>query len=171
MADPLAHPTDAAICRLLAGGPLPTAAIAARLAIPERTARYRLARLRQAGSVSTGIDRLHRLAEIAPPDLATADASPPGREPAGAGHPTTGSAAVSTPLAGVQKANASDDRETDRMGRVHPAQLGGSGTVLMVLAVGGIGLLAVVGLWNRPSPPPEPPPTSYAGGWYPGPGW
>jgi biotin operon repressor len=57
-----AYPVDAAICRLLAGGPLPTAAIADRLAMSDRTVRYRLTRLRRAGMVVTDPDRLHRLA-------------------------------------------------------------------------------------------------------------
>ncbi|HVA87725.1 MAG TPA: winged helix-turn-helix domain-containing protein [Candidatus Saccharimonadales bacterium] len=60
------HSTDAAIRRLLADGPLPTAAIAGRLAIPERTARHRLVRLRQTGDVVTGMDGLHRLAAAVP---------------------------------------------------------------------------------------------------------
>ncbi len=73
MADPPVHATDAAICRLLADGPLPTAAIAARLAIPERTARHRLRQLRRSGVVVTGTDGLHRLAAPAGADLAAAD--------------------------------------------------------------------------------------------------
>ncbi len=62
MPEPPAYPFDAAICRLLAGGPLSTAAIADRLATSDRTARRSLARLRQAGMVVTDPDRLHRLA-------------------------------------------------------------------------------------------------------------
>ena len=57
-----AYPFDAAICRLLAGGPLSTAAIAERLATSVRTARRSLTRLRRAGMVVTDPDRLHRLA-------------------------------------------------------------------------------------------------------------
>ena len=76
-----ANTSDAAICQLLAGGPLPTEAIADRLAMPDRTVRYRLARLRQAGVVVTDTDKLlHQLA--APPlpalaDPALAIAAPP----------------------------------------------------------------------------------------------
>ena len=62
MTDSLANPTDSAICGLLAAGPLPTAALAVQLGIPERTARHRLYRLRQAGAVVTGMDGLHHLA-------------------------------------------------------------------------------------------------------------
>ena len=58
----LANPTDAAICRLLAAGPARTVAIAAWLRVPERTVRHRLYRLRQAGAVVSGTDRLHDLA-------------------------------------------------------------------------------------------------------------
>ena len=64
--DTLTYPTDAAICGLLAAGPLPTAALAARLAIPERTVRHRLYRLRQAGTVVSGPDGLHHLAAPVP---------------------------------------------------------------------------------------------------------
>jgi len=42
MAELPAYPPDAAICRLLTGRPLPTAAIADRLGMPERTVRHRL---------------------------------------------------------------------------------------------------------------------------------
>jgi hypothetical protein len=62
MNDLAANPTDTAICRLLAAGPLPTAALAARLAVPDRTVRHRLYRLRQAGAVVTSPDGLHLLA-------------------------------------------------------------------------------------------------------------
>jgi biotin operon repressor len=74
MAEFVANASDAAICRLLAGGPLPTEAIADRLAMPDRTVRYRLARLRQAGVVVTDPDKLHHLA--APPLPTLADPVP-----------------------------------------------------------------------------------------------
>ncbi len=122
---------------------MPTAVLAARLAIPERTARHRLGRLRQAGTVVTGTDGLHRLAGIAP-----------------------------APVAGTPTTDVPGGRETDRMGSAHSPPLGGYGTALTVLAVAGIGLVAVAVLRRGPSPPPEPlPPSSYVGGWYPGPGW
>jgi biotin operon repressor len=76
MAEFPANPTDAAICRLLAVEPLPTAAIADRLGASERTVRHRLYRLRQAGAVVTGPDGLHSLAGSAPPT------DPPGTLPA-----------------------------------------------------------------------------------------
>ncbi len=56
----LANPTDIAICRLLAAGPVPTVAMARQLGVPERTVRYRLSRLRQTGAVVSGSDGLHR---------------------------------------------------------------------------------------------------------------
>ena len=65
------YPSDAAICRLLAAGPLSTASIAKRLAMPERTVRYRLGELRRAGFVASGIDGLHRLADPVASALAT----------------------------------------------------------------------------------------------------
>ena len=66
MTDTPTYPTDTAICRLLAAGPLPTRALATRLAIPERTVRHRLYRLRQAGVVVSGPDGLHHLAAPVP---------------------------------------------------------------------------------------------------------
>ena len=64
--DAPANPTDAAICGLLAAGPLPTRDLATRLGIPERTVRHRLYRLRQAGVVVSGPDGLHHLAAPVP---------------------------------------------------------------------------------------------------------
>lgn len=65
------YSTDAAICRLLASGPLPTITIAEQLAIPDRTVRHRLSRLRQAGVVVTGSDGLHCLVAPALAELPT----------------------------------------------------------------------------------------------------
>jgi Helix-turn-helix domain len=62
----IANPTDTAICRLLASGPVPTTALADQLGVPARTVRYRLAGLRQAGAVVSGTDGLHRLAAPTP---------------------------------------------------------------------------------------------------------
>jgi hypothetical protein len=70
MADWPTYSTDAAICRLLAGGPLPTASVAEQLAMPVRSARYRLAQLRRDGVVAVGADGLYHLAALAAPDLA-----------------------------------------------------------------------------------------------------
>lgn len=66
MAELPIYPTDAAICRLLADGPLPTATIADRLGMPDRTVRHRLRRLREAGAVVSGSDGRHRLAGTVP---------------------------------------------------------------------------------------------------------
>ncbi len=66
MTDTPTNPTDAAICGLLAAGPLSTRDLAARLVIPKRTVRHRLYRLRQAGTVVSGPDGLHRLAAPVP---------------------------------------------------------------------------------------------------------
>jgi hypothetical protein len=61
MTDAPANLTDAAICRLLAAGPAPTVALAARLGVPERTVRHRLYRLRQTGVVVDDSGGLHWL--------------------------------------------------------------------------------------------------------------
>jgi hypothetical protein len=145
MAELPTYPPDAAIYRLLATGPLPTAAIAVRLAMPERTVRHRLAQLRRAGVVVTGGDGLHHLAAPAGPDLAT---------PAGPD--------LATSVAG--DCPASDGPS---------GKAGGRGTVLALLAVVGIGLAAVALAHTfRRDPPPKPPsPYGYAAGWYPGPAW
>jgi Helix-turn-helix domain len=70
VADWPAYSVDVDICRLLASGPLPTAAIADRLGMPTRSARHRLRQLRRAGAIVTDIDGLHRLAAPVLPDLA-----------------------------------------------------------------------------------------------------
>jgi hypothetical protein len=131
-----AYPTDAAICRLLAGGPLPTAAIAARLAMPERTARHRLHQLGRWGLVVTGPDgRSHRLAGASPPALAAA---------------TTGLAATGD---GSAAAIAPDGNRTDGRNRAAAALPGGQWTVLAVHAAVGIGAVVI-----RRRPPVQPPP-------------
>ncbi|HVA85258.1 MAG TPA: winged helix-turn-helix domain-containing protein [Candidatus Saccharimonadales bacterium] len=150
------YPTDAAIYRLLAGGPLPTAAIADRLAMPERTARHRLHQLRRSGVVVSDTNGLHRLAV---PALA-------GAVPALA-VPVVPSAA---PVTGIPMMIAPNDTETDGGNRVPTTLPGGYWTALVVLAVAGIGLAAVV-IWRRPSNPPPPPPVVNPGGWGPWPGW
>lgn len=140
MAEPTVHPTDAAICRLLAAAPLPTGAIAARLAIPDRTARYRLGRLRLAGTVLTGSDGVHRL--VVPVGSAQTAPEPPlaatGTTAEDTGDPSSGRS-VAGPLA-----------------------------VVVVLAAFGIGLAAIL-VRPKPRDPPPPnvgpdpwgPPTSW----------
>jgi biotin operon repressor len=86
-----AYPFDAAICRLLVGGPLSTAAIADRLAMSDRTVRYRLTRLRLTGFVVRGGDGLHRLADPAVLDLT------PGRQLDDLDDGQDGELAASTP--------------------------------------------------------------------------
>jgi hypothetical protein len=88
MTDVAANPTDIAICRLLAAGPLPTAALAIRLGLPERTTRHRLYRLRQAGAVVTDPDGLHHLA------------APATTAPIAGGLPHRDSRATTTPISG-----------------------------------------------------------------------
>lgn len=146
MAEPPVSATDAAICRLLADGPWPTTAIAARLAIPARTARHRLRQLRRAGTVVTGPDGLHRLAAPAGADLAAA----------------TGDL-VAPAVAGESPASGAPSGED-----------GGGWIVLAVLAV--IGTILAVALVRHRSPPPASPPGppwgyGNAGGWDPRPPW
>jgi DNA-binding transcriptional ArsR family regulator len=88
MPDRPANATDAAIVRLLAAGPASTAELAAWLAIPRRTIRHRLYRLRQAGVVATDAVGRHRLLGPAT-DLAA---------PVAAGDTVT---SVGTPLSGL----------------------------------------------------------------------
>jgi biotin operon repressor len=156
-----AYPPDAAICRLLAEEPLPTAVIADRLGMPDRTVRYRLAQLRRAGVVFTGDDGLHYLAAPAGPDLA-APAGPDLAAPAGPD--------LAAPAGPDLATRAADDHPVSDM---PSGKVGGRGTVIALLAVVGIGLAAVALAHKiRPGPPPEPPPPNgYAAGWYPGPAW
>ena len=158
MAEPALSATDTAICRLLADGPLPTAAVAARLAIPERTARHRLYRLRQAGTVVTGAYGQHCLAR-ALPDLAalTVDLAAPGDGPAVG------------PMAAGQAATTPDGNETNVRNWMAASLPGGYWTVLAVLVVAGIGL-AVAVIRRRPLSPP-PPPVVQPGDWGPWTGW
>jgi hypothetical protein len=149
MAEPPVYATDAAICRLLAEGPLPTAAIAARLAIPERTARHRLRQLRRSGTVVTGTDGLHRLAAPVVADLAATTS-----DPAATGDLAAPAVARDHPASGVPS-----------------GEDGGGWTVL--LAIVAIGLAAVaVARRSRRDPPPAPAwGFGNAGGWEPRPPW
>jgi DNA-binding Lrp family transcriptional regulator len=151
MAELPTYPTDAAMCRLLAEGPLPSTAIADRLAMPDRTVRHRLSQLRRAGLVVSGDDGLHRLAG-ALPALAVASAGP-------AAAPVTGAPAVIAP----------GGKETAGGNRVPTTLPGGYLTGLAVLAVVGIGLAAVA-IRRRP-PDPPPPPVVDPGDWGPWTGW
>lgn len=115
--------TDAAIARLLAGGPLPTAIIAARLAVPERTVRHRLLRLRETGRIVTDSVGLHHLAGSGPADRAT---------------PRPGEAAARAGLAGTGDL---------------PGSAGGAGATITVLAVVLLCLAAAVLVGRRhPAP-------------------
>lgn len=150
MADPAVHPTDAGICRLLVGGPLPTGTIAARLALPARTARYRLARLRQAGVVITGADGLHRVAGILPHEWPASEMDNPGGGAVAAGQlPTLGTASTQ------------DGSATDGSRSVWELVSGYRAASMVVVAVG-IGVVAVMLLRRPPNPPP---PIMIRGGW------
>ena len=194
MSDVAANPTDAAICGLLAAGPLATAALAARLAVPERTARHRLHRLRQAGAVVTGTDGRHRLAAPVP-------AAPiAGPLPALAAPVTTASTAGALPplestATAAGTAGAWPPREgtaVDRAAPVivphHPDHDGSSprpvggwrpGALLAAIAFGVAaagGIAIAVAIRGVAPPPPSPPPLSPApprpmGFGYPGDPW
>lgn len=147
MAELPAYDTDAAICRLLAGGSLPTAVIAARLAMPERTARHRVHQLRCSGTVITGTDGLHRLAAALPPPYAAegVDLAAAGDGPAVA------------PMAGAPRAVTTGGKDTEVMNQGRTSMLpGGLWAVLAVLAVAAIRLAAVVIRQGPPGPPPSP---------------
>ena len=173
MTDLPAKPTDTAICGLLAAGPLPTAALAARLDIPERTVRHRLSRLRQAGTVVTGSDGRHHLAApaeaLAAPGSAAAIAGPlPARAaPAielAAPVPLDLAAPVIAPDNAVIGASFPRQRWSWGTGTIRAA------TVLGLAAVAGIAITVVIRRMaprQAPSPPPLPPP----GYRYPGDPW
>jgi hypothetical protein len=129
MADWPSYPPDVAICRLLAGEPLPTATIADRLASPVRTVRHRLRQLRRDGVVVVGADGLHHLAALAGPDQETVAvlAAPDLAVLAGSVSPTEGSGRDDMPSA------------------------------IAALAVALIGLAALVLAGRRPAAPPAPP--------------
>jgi len=193
MADFPANPTDAAICGLLGAGPAPTAALAARLEVPERTVRHRLYRLRQAGAVVSGRDGLHRLAAPVTPtpvagplptratpvvDLA---APAPAARIAGPG-PAPALPAVVALVVGPLPTRAAPVIATD-----HPASdgpdLGQGGqwgrTVLAAAALGlavAGGIAVLVRMRRIPPPPPPAPPPGFGNpgdpwGWMRGPTW
>ncbi len=159
MAELPTYPTDAAMCRLLAEGPLPSATIANRLAMPDRTVRYRLSRLRRAGVVVTGPDGLHRLAgPVTAVAAAAVDLAASGDGPAAA------------LMAAAPGTVAPGGKESDGRNRVATTLPGGYWTVLVVLAVAAIGLAAAVAIRRRPPDPPSPP-AVYPGDWGPSMGW
>jgi hypothetical protein len=199
MTDAPVNPTDAAICGLLATGPLPAAALAIRLGIPERTARHRLYRLRQAGTVVTDSERRHHLAapmpagsitggsaalaapagDLAAPVLA---ASIAGALPPRDGTTTTASIAgglpprdtTAMPLAASVLAPDHPDHDG-----TSSRQVGGwrTGTVRAVIAVGvavagGIAIAVAIRRVAPPSPPlASPTPPRPLGFSYPGDPW
>lgn len=128
MAEGPAYPPDAAICRLLADGPLPTTAVAERLAMPIRTTRHRLRQLREASVVVTGADGLHRLAAPAEWDLAD-PAEPDHRVVAGLARPDLRAVAGSLSHAG----GSGTDGQWP------------SGAVAVTAAVVGLVALAIIG--------------------------
>lgn len=194
MAEFPANPTDTAIRRLLAAGPAPTVALAARLKVPERTVRHRLCRLRQAGAVVSGRDGLHRLAAPVPPTPVAGPlptrvapvvdlAAPIRPSPVVGPLPTPDVSAVAAHVAGPLPAPAAPAVATD-----HPASDGpilrhvGHAQARTVLAAAALGLavaggIAVMVRMRRMSPPPPPaPPTGFGNpgdpwGWMRGPTW
>ncbi len=153
MAERPANPTDAALCRLLAAGPVPTAEVAARLAIPERTARHRLYRLRQAGVLVTDADGRHRLADPLPglaAPLAAGGVPDGGPLPQADAAPRGGTPVVPEPTAGAEPVATADAPVRGLAGTVLVA-------VLVVLAAAGaIGVWALR-RWAAPAPAAPPP--------------
>ncbi len=97
-----ASPTDATILALLADGPLPTAVIAERLGVADRTVRHRLMRLRQAGRVVALPDGRQRLAgPVVEPAARDETAGVTAGEAGGATSAPIGKGAVLVALAAV----------------------------------------------------------------------
>ena len=199
MSDTPTYPTDVAICRLLAAGPLPTRDLATRLAIPARTARHRLYRLRQTGVVVSGPDGLHRLAAPVPA-VSIAGGSPAPAAPAGdlaapvPVAPITGpvpardTRATATPIAGPlpPRDPSAADLAASVMMPDHPDRDGASPRqgrgwrTAVVRAAAAVGLAVAAGIAItvaiRGVAPPSPPPASPApprpmGFGYPGDPW
>lgn len=155
MAELPVYVTDAAICRLLADGPLPTVAIAARLGVPERTVRHRLCRLRQTRIVVSDSGGLHRLAApVSPAPIA-------GPLPA-----------LAAPV--VAPDHPASDGAFPRHGGHTRARTILAAAALGLAAAGGIAITVRI---RRMSPPPPPAPPTGSGnpgdpwGWMPGPTW
>ena len=186
------NPTDAAICGLLAAGPLPTRDLATRLVIPERTVRHRLYRLRQAGTVVSGPDGLHHLA--APVPAAGIAGGLPARDSPVPAAPIAGPLPPrDTPVPAAPVAGPLPPRDTPAMPRVasvkapdHPVSDGASPRqgrgwrTAAIRAAGVVGLAVAAGIAItvaiRRVAPPSPPPPSPApprpmGFGYPGDPW
>ena len=190
--DAPANPTDAAICGLLAAGPLPTRDLATRLAIPERTVRHRLYRLRQAGVVVSGPDGLHHLAAPVP-GARTAGALPARGTTASTASIAGGLPTLAVPVPAAAIAGPVPPRDPPAMPRVasvmmpdHPDRDGasprqgrgwGSVAVRAAIAVGvavaaGIAITVALRRVAPPSPPPaSPAPPRPMGFGYPGDPW
>ncbi len=198
MTDTRISPTDTAICRLLAAGPLPTAALATGLGIPERTARHRLYRLRQAGTVVSGPDGRHRLAAPVPAaptagsvHLAASAgdlAAPVPAAPIATGLPALAAPVLVAPIAGPvppRDRTAADRAAPVRMpdhpdhDGLSPRHVGGRRTAaILAAAVFGLaaaaGIAITVAIHRRapPAPPPLAPARPLATGFgYPGDPW
>ena len=199
MTDTLTYPTDVAICRLLAAGPLSTRDLATRLAIPERTTRHRLYRLRQAGVVVSGPDGLHHLAapagDLAAPVPAAAITGPlPARDTSATAAPIAGpvpapdTTATTTAIAGPLPARdatavdlAASVRRPDHRDRdgASPRQRTGwrgaavrAAIAVGLVVVGGIAIAVAIRRVAPPSPPPaSPAPPRPLGFGYPGDPW
>jgi hypothetical protein len=157
-----ANPTDASICRLLAAEPLPTAIIAGRLDVPERTVRHRLYRLRQAGTVASGPDGLHSLAALARPDRAAGPLPAPVTRVVKTAGPAESDLATGPLPAHVVPAGATGQSPSDRSSAHH----GGHARARTVLATAALGLavaggIALIVRSRRMSPPPPAPPTGF----------
>ena len=171
MTDTLANRTDAAICRLLAGGPLPTAALAAGLAMPERTVRHRLYRLRQAGAVVSGPDGMHRLAAPVSATLATGPV-PDLAAPAPAAPIAVSAADLAIPVPTAPIAGPMPDLAAIGMTPDLPASDGrsphpdGHRDAIAILAAAALGLAIAAITMRRmaqASPPPSPAPAPAPG--------
>ena len=176
MTDTPTNPTDTIICGLLAAGPLPTAALAARLGIPERTARHRLYRLRQAGTVVSGTDGLHHLATTT-----AAARIAGGLPPRDTTVPTAATAAPVPPrdttagdlAAPVMAAHQPDhDGSSSRQGGRWGTGAIRAAAVFGLAAAAGIAIAVAIHWKASPAPPPlSPAPPPLMGFGYPGDPW
>jgi DNA-binding Lrp family transcriptional regulator len=166
MAERPTYEPDADIWDLLAGGPLSTDVIAARLAMPPRTVRYRLQALRRAGLIVSEPYAHHRLAEpdaVAAPGVAAPDLGGPAGFDVGDNGGLAAPGVAAPDLGGPASLAAGDN--------VVPAATGnpadqledgeGPGAALWGLAVAGLGLAVVVVAIRRVRPSPGPPPRGF----------
>ena len=172
--DTQGNPTDAAICGQLAAGALPTRDLTIRLAIPARTVRHRLYRLRQAGTVVSGPDGLHHLAAPVPAAPVAGPLPPRGTTPTAAGiagglparavpvpaAAITGGLPPRDPTAADRAASVKapdhpvSDEASPRQGRDWRTAVVRAATAVGLAVAAGIAITVAIRRVAPPSPPP-----------------